>query len=984
MARASRRRSNTNQRTPNPLDDQARQTASLSKKTGRPADTEMPLAQSDNTDSPVDVGNPQTRESSASDDSDDASQAETQRSDPEILGTPALVHRDLLGRIEAASRTEIKGWVWDPEAPNERIRIELINGENQLAQCIADDDRPDLVHRGYDDGRHGFFIQLDEGLLPETEHVLTLRCADTGAAVPGSPIVLRRQEPKSGNAPGVSVLGKPRSPFNSYIDTISDSDVSGWIMMPEKPSHRCVVLLKEGDHILTRSIATRYRPDLLAAGIGDGCYCFILEMPRSLLDGEEHVLELVEESTGLPLTDQPIRWRSEVGTARTLSAAEAAPSSFEADSSDLQYFAAEGRRSAATAGRTGSRSATRVGTRILFDVSDLIYYLGHHPNLTGIQRVQSSIVLSLVAGGLLTKSAGAFLSYDARNRRWVVIPTGFLTSLLQDLFLPQARRLVTFSANDARVGLLPGATSFNGSGLLDTGNPSVLCLLGAAWVQRDYFHRILSFKRNSQTKFVLLVHDLIPIYARETCDQGTARVFEEFMRRAARHVDHYLSVSEHTAKDLKRYIATLGLPEPNVTVTRNGSSFDEFSPSHSSPDEINPENVPARFVLFVATIEGRKNHRLMLELWRRMLDEGDDPPDLVCVGRVGWKSEAFVTELIETDHLNGKVLLLQDVSDTFLKSLYDRCLFTVFPSFYEGWGLPVGESLAAGKICVSSDRSSIPEVAGEMGLYIDIDDPEQSLTVIRRLISDAEFRRKLETKIRREYSPVTWRSVAQAVVSGCNEALKVEWPDPYPYAAIPYSAEVSFSWLGRDSDSSTYGDDMLARIVDTRKGYFLHDPLQEQSFFRGENARAGGVWAEPENWGTWLCHSGGELVLGLAPNESSVYYVFLRVRASGPLSNVSIKIFANGDRAWEGTIGDRPRNITLRIRRRVMAEGAKATESGGWWRLRLRVEAPLSDEQRAQIAAADSRVPTIGFERLIVVPDDDLKTRVDIMYTLMS
>ena len=985
MARASRRRSNTKQGTPAPPDDPAQQTAPLSAETGTAADEGTPLAQFGNVEDPVNAGNRQARENSASDDDDDASQAESRRSDRETLAMPSLIQRDLRGRIEAASWTEIKGWVWDPKAPSDRICIELVDGENQLALYVAGDDRPELVQLGCGDGRHGFFIQLEDGMLPETRHVLTLRCADTGAAVPGSPIVLGPQESRSANAPPIPVSGEPRIPFNSYLDVISDNEVTGWVMMSDHPSHRCVVLLKEGDRVLTRSIATRFRPDLLAAGIGDGCHSFTLEMPRSLLDGEEHYLQVVEEGTGIPLTDQPIRWRSEFGTARTLLArlpdAEAArlPSRFEPDSTDLQYFAAADRRSATTSGRSGSRSTTRVGTRILFDVSDLIYYLGHHPNLTGIQRVQSSIVLSLVAGDLLTQTAGAFLSYDAKNRRWVVIPTGFLTSLLRDLFLPEAQRLVTFSANDARIGLLPGATSFDGSSLFDDGNPSVLCLLGAAWVQRDYFDRILSFKRKFQTKFVLLVHDLIPVYARETCDQGTARVFEEFMRRAARHVDHYLSVSEHTAKDLKRYIASLGLPEPNVTVTRNGSSFDEFLPSDSYLNEVRSEDVPVRFVLFVATIEGRKNHQLMLELWRRMLEEGDDPPYLVCVGRVGWKSDAFVAELIETDYLNGKVLLLKDVSDTHLKLLYSRCLFTVFPSFYEGWGLPVGESLAAGKICVSSDRSSIPEVAGELGLYVDIDNPEQSLTVIRMLISDAGFRRKLETKIRREYQPVTWRSVAQAVVAGCKEALKVEWPDPYPYAAIPYSAEVSFSWLGRDSDSSTFGDDMLAGIVDARKGYFLHDPLQEQSFFRGENARAGGVWAEPENWGTWLCHSGGEVVLGLAPNESSLYYVFLRLRASGPVSNVSIRILANGELAWEGTIGDRPRNIPLRIRRTVMAAGRNATERGGWWRLRLRVEAQLSADQRAEIAAVDSRVPTVGFERLVVVPDDDLKTRVDIM-----
>ncbi len=97
----------------------------------------------------------------------------------------------------------------------------------------------------------------------------------------------------------------------------------------------------------------------------------------------------------------------------------------------------------------------------------------------------------------------------------------------------------------------------------------------------------------------------------------------------------------------------------------------------------------------------------------------------------------------------------------------------------------------------------------------------------------------------------------------------------HPYAAIPYSAEVEVSpearGRGLGQQAYRFGDDMLARIVDRRgKGYFLHDPLPEQSFFRGENARASGVWAEPENWGTWLCHSGGDIVLGLAAERGAL------------------------------------------------------------------------------------------------------------------
>ena len=545
--------------------------------------------------------------------------------------------------------------------------------------------------------------------------------------------------------------------------------------------------------------------------------------------------------------------------------------------------------------------------------------------------------------------------------------------MLEDLFLPENQRLVSFPADDARYGVMPGAREFSGAGVLDDGNPSVLCLLGAAWVHQDYMHRVLALKRQFGTRFVMTVHDLIPIQARDTCDQDTARVFEEFMRRALPHTDHVLSISQNTAADLKNYVAALQLPEPAITVTRNGSSFAEFLPSVDAPGDLRPEDVPERFVLFVATIEGRKNHQLMLDIWRQMIEDGDDPPHLVCVGRLGWKSSSFLSTLVETGYLGGRVLLLRDISDTDLTMLYRRCLFTVCPTFYEGWGLPVGESLAMGKICVSSDRASIPEVAGEFGVYIDIDSVAKSREVIRDLIADAPARTGLEAKIRRGYQPITWKSVAEKVIAACLAAPALAWQDPYPYPRIPYGAEVSFGHLDRNIDGT--GELLLSRIEEARRGVFLGDPLQEQSFAWGEEVRSAGNWAQPEAWGTWACYSGGEIALDLGPNDDLFYCVFLRLRASGQVFEQPVTLSANGEKIWQGSIGGHSRNIALRIPRRAAATGG--------WRLRIEARLALTSELTARIAAIDARVPTIGFERLIVVPEDDLKTRLDILSRLL-
>ena len=692
--------------------------------------------------------------------------------------------------------------------------------------------------------------------------------------MPGSPIVL---EPSA---------DAHRAAFFGNIDQITDTEASGWITLRNEPSRHCVVALKEEGRVLARAVASGFRADLLAAGIGDGCYAFSLPMPRSLLDGDVHLLEIVEEGTGFSLTEEPIQWRSTAGTAeaaltssgsgirdtsadsvarRPAAKAEHPPVVPRADYDVIRPFAAPGKRPAGSR-KPGSRAAARVGTRFLFDLSDLVYYLGHHPNLTGIQRVQSSIVLSMIDGGLLAPASVIFLSFNARTRNWDAIPTGFLISLLRDLFLPEEQRLITFSMDQASHGELPGAQPFDGTGVLDDGNPSVLCLLGAAWVQRDYVHRVLEWKRRFGTRFVMTVHDLIPIYARETCDQDTVRVFEEFMRRALRQVDHILAVSESTAKDVRRYLAQLQLPEPPITVTRNGSSFAEFLPKREQASQATLLDLPERFVLFVATIEGRKNHRLIFNVWQRMIGQGDDPPHLICVGRLGWKATAFVSALVETNYLDGRVHILREISDTDLWTLYERCLFTVCPTLYEGWGLPVGEALAMGKICVCSDRTSISEVAGDCGVYIDIDSVEQSLAVIRTCSRTNapgwRSKRRSGTTLCRPpggRSPNGWSRRAR-------RRLRSNGRSRIPTARCPMPPKSALAdWIKTRTD----------RAKSCSPGWSMREPAtsssvdwHRQSFLLGEEIRSGGAWAEPERWGTWLCHSGGDVAFSLAAEAS--------------------------------------------------------------------------------------------------------------------
>jgi hypothetical protein len=173
--------------------------------------------------------------------------------------------------------------------------LELVEEGAQLAATVADIERHDLCSIGIGDGRHGFLIELAPGVIREGEvRVLDLRCTTTGAAVPGSPITVRPS----------------KTPFEWCIDSVTNAGIEGWLMVRDDPTQHCVVVLREGGRVLARAVASLFRRDLLAAGVGDGCYGFNLQMPLSMLDGEEHLLEVIEIHSGSVVAQKPFRWRS--------------------------------------------------------------------------------------------------------------------------------------------------------------------------------------------------------------------------------------------------------------------------------------------------------------------------------------------------------------------------------------------------------------------------------------------------------------------------------------------------------------------------------------------------------------------------------------------------------------------------------------------------------------------------------------------------
>jgi len=157
----------------------------------------------------------------------------------------------------------------------------------------------------------------------------------------------------------------------------------------------------------------------------------------------------------------------------------------------------------------------------------------------------------------------------------------------------------------------------------------------------------------------------------------------------------------------------------------------------------------------VGTIEARKNHILVVRTWRELLRSGVSLPKLVFAGKWGWKIDELFDEVSglrsEGDHLR----IIEGPTDSELAALYHGALFTVFPSKYEGWGLPVRESLFYGRVCIAAHNSSIIEASD--GLADEFESGSQS--DLARLVLkylDPGKRSEREAEIESKFEVTGW------------------------------------------------------------------------------------------------------------------------------------------------------------------------------------------------------------------------------------
>jgi glycosyltransferase involved in cell wall biosynthesis len=434
---------------------------------------------------------------------------------------------------------------------------------------------------------------------------------------------------------------------------------------------------------------------------------------------------------------------------------------------------------------------------VWIDLSDLQRWTGH---LTGVQRVVYNVAMWYERHG-----TARYFILDAKTNQLVEVTTDSLgpaTSGGPRRSFTVARSIRVFRHTLSRCdnvtpGWLPSSTSrfichlarrrhravrrsvraFTAlTGLATPPRAAsfapgdIVLVLGRAWETPGLEEALWHLKRRTHVRVYHCVFDLTPVctphfFGAVLCDR-----YARYLAAAATVSDGLLAISRSTKHDLEVFCRERAIAIPPLHVIRLGDDM-VASVRPTSPDV---RLLGEEFVLSVGTLEARKNHSLLYAVWKLAAEREVELPRLVIVGRPGLWAGDVLHALAFDPSVSARVDVFSEVNDDQLLWLYQHCRYTVYPSIYEGWGLPIAESLCQGKLCLASRASAMQEVGGDLAVYFSPFDASECLKAMVHYLDDGRLRCR-ERRIEQEYVRHSWDCTAERVnaavrgASGAND-----------------------------------------------------------------------------------------------------------------------------------------------------------------------------------------------------------------------
>jgi len=275
-----------------------------------------------------------------------------------------------------------------------------------------------------------------------------------------------------------------------------------------------------------------------------------------------------------------------------------------------------------------------------------------------------------------------------------------------------------------------------------------------------------AYETEEEVKKFITVHDLIPIIFPDFVTEDNVVQFMRILKSIT--PDTWVLCNSHsTRNDLLNYHKNI---DPEKVFVTHWAASSLFRPIHDESlisRTIAKYNVPdAPYILSLSTIEPRKNIKTLLQAFRELIvQEKIKDLNLVLVGTKGWKYQEIIDFIDSNPEITSRVFFTGYIDDNDLAAVYSGAMAFVYPSYYEGFGLPPLEAMQCGVPVICSNTSSLPEVVGDAGILIDPKKIEDLIQSIFRLCADDDLRKEVSDKSVAQANRYTWKSCVNKTIS---------------------------------------------------------------------------------------------------------------------------------------------------------------------------------------------------------------------------
>lgn len=293
---------------------------------------------------------------------------------------------------------------------------------------------------------------------------------------------------------------------------------------------------------------------------------------------------------------------------------------------------------------------------------------------------------------------------------------------------------------------------------------SVFFDIDAIWGNQPKRSYVYSVLRHREVKIAMLIYDIIPITHPQYFREDLITLFLGYLDTGLAYSDLIFTNSQFVADEIKDVARQINRAAPRFAVAPLGANFLVCRKSDPNIDpEVKRVAKSAPYLLLVSTIEPRKNHKVILDCFDRYLKDTDI--NIIFAGRKGWDVDKLLERIYQHPMYGKRIFHFEGKNNETISYLYQKAMYTVFPTYVEGFGLSAVETLIAHTPALLSDVPVMREVAGEYAQYFDPNSAKQLSKLVLEGLSHPDIYQQRKDMLK-TYRPVTWEDFGKSIMEG--------------------------------------------------------------------------------------------------------------------------------------------------------------------------------------------------------------------------